>query len=261
MISTLKPAIKALIFDMDGVLWSYNDPLCDLPNLFQAVRQLGLKFLFATNNATLSSAQYVKKFKGFGVDIDPDQIINSGLATANLLKNRHPQGGPIYVIGEDGLVKSLEEQGFYISEKNPLAVVVGLDRHITYEKMKTATLMIRSGVEFVGTNPDTTFPTPEGLAPGGGTFIAAIQAATDVVPTIVGKPFPPMLKMAQDWLDTPPDQVLAIGDRLDTDILGGQRSGFKTALVLSGVSTKEEAAAWKPQPDLICPNVMDLFKK
>jgi 4-nitrophenyl phosphatase len=260
MISTLKPAIKALVFDMDGVLWKNNEPICDLPKLFRMVEQMGVKFLFATNNATLSCAQYVKKFKGFDVDIKFDQIINSGFATANLLKQKYPEGGPVYVIGEDGLIKSLEEQGFFISDKNALAVIVGMDRNITYEKMRIATLLIRNGAEFIGTNPDKTFPTPEGLAPGGGTFIAAIQAASDVVPTIVGKPFPTMLRMAQERLAIPPDQILAIGDRLDTDIAGGQRAGFKTALVLSGVSTKEEVAVWKPQPDLICSNVMEIFE-
>jgi 4-nitrophenyl phosphatase len=247
------------MFDMDGVLWKSCTPLCDLPKLFEKVRKSGYRFIFATNNATQSKTQYVKKFEGFGVSIDRDQVITSGQATAHYMKKKYPEGGPVYVVGEEGLIHTLEEQGFYFAEKDVLAVVVGLDRFINYDKLKIATLLVRSGVDFIGTNPDTTYPTPEGLVPGGGTFIATIQVASDVTPTIIGKPFPAMLDMARDALDMPKGQILAIGDRLDTDILGAQQYGFKSALVLSGVSTEQELSSWSPKPDLVCSNVMDIF--
>ena len=260
MITNLMPKINGLIFDMDGVLWKSNTPLCDLQKLFFRVKQLGYKFLFATNNATKSNEDYVTKFKGFGVEIDESQIITSGQATAFYLKKKYPEGGSVYIIGEEGLIKTLKEQGFYLSDTKPKAVVVGLDRQITYEKLRIATLLVRSGIEFVGTNPDTTYPTPEGLAPGGGAMVAIIQTASDVTPTIIGKPFPAMLDMAREALSLPSDKILVIGDRLDTDILGAQNNGFRSALVLSGVSTIEELDAWSPKPDIVCSNVIEIFK-
>ena len=122
---------------------------------------------------------------------------------------------------------------------------------INYEKLTTATLLIRSGLPFYATNPDKTFPTPQGLVPGAGAIIAAVQAATDIEPIIAGKPQPTMLQVALERLETPALQTLAVGDRLETDILGGVNAGCRTALVLSGVATLDDLAHFDPKPDLV----------
>ena len=163
------------------------------------------------------------------------------------------------MIGEVGLVQTLAEQGFYLSEEDVLAVVVGLDRNLTYEKLKKATLLIRSGVPFIGTNPDRTFPTPQGLIPGAGAVIAAVEAATDVKPVYAGKPETYLYQLALDRLAVPPQEALVIGDRLDTDITGGQSLGCKTGLVLTGVSTETEALNWKPALDYIASDLFSLL--
>ncbi len=243
--------VKALVLDMDGVLWRENAPIGDLAAAFAGFNKAGIKVMLATNNATRTPAQYLQKLSGFGVILQEDQVINSAMGVAYLLKKRFPEGGPVYVIGEIGLITALQEAGFYHSEEPGLAVIASMDREITFWKLKKATLFIRSGIPFYFTNPDRTFPTPEGLIPGAGAIQAALEAATDASPIIAGKPSTTLFDFALERLGTKPQETLVVGDRLETDILGGQRAGCLTALVLSGISTKAEAEAWRPNPDLV----------
>jgi 4-nitrophenyl phosphatase len=257
-IRTLKN-IKALVLDMDGVLWRENEAIGDLPATFVRFEKAGLKVLLATNNSTKSQEMYVEKLAGMGVHLDKEQIITSAMGVAYLLKKRFPDGGPVFVVGEIGLISALQNAGFYITEQNPLAVIAGVDRQINFEKLKQATLLIRSGVPFYGTNPDRTFPTPEGLIPGAGAFLAAIQTATDVEPIIAGKPSSILYEFALEKLHTLPVETLAVGDRIETDIIGGQKAGLHTALVLSGIATRAQGEAWMPKIDLILPELGDLI--
>lgn len=258
MIFDLIPRIQALILDMDGVLWKENTLLVDMPAVFSRFQELGLKVVMATNNATRSVDMYLKRFDEYGVHLAPWQIINSAIAIGHLLRQRFPQGGPIYIIGEKGVHDTLADYGFYFSEDHPLAVVVGMDRQVTYDKLTHATLYIRAGLPFYATNPDKTFPTPQGLVPGAGAIIASVMAATDQEPIWGGKPQATMLQVALERLGTPADQTLAVGDRLETDILGGYNAGCKTALVLSGVATLEELKAFLPKPDLVAADLAQL---
>lgn len=257
-IQTLKN-IKALVLDMDGVLWRENEPIGDLPGAFARFEKAGLKVILATNNATKSQKMFVEKLAGMGVHVSEDQIITSAMGVSYLLKKRFPNPGPIYAVGEIGLTTALENAGYTISDKDPMAVVAGVDRQITFEKLKKATLLIRQGVPFYGTNPDKTFPTPEGFIPGAGAILASLVAATDVEPIIAGKPSPTLYEFALDKLGTLPSETLAVGDRIETDIIGGQRAGLKTALVLSGVTTRAEGEAWQPKINLILPELGDLL--
>lgn len=243
--------IRALILDMDGVLWKDKEPIGNLPAIFARLQSKNVQVILATNNATRTPDQYVQKLAGFGVTVEPWRIVNSANATAHRLMKDFPKGGAVFVVGEEGLVKALAAQGFVPAgpEDRPLAVVAGLDLHITYEKLKQATLLIRSGVPFYFTNPDRTFPTPQGLIPGAGSILAALVAATDVQPHLAGKPSPDMYLMALELLNLPAQETLAVGDRLETDILGGQRAGCRTALVLSGVATQADLDSWEPKPD------------
>jgi 4-nitrophenyl phosphatase len=260
MISSLSPRITALILDMDGVVWRENTQIVDLKSVFEQIRAAGLKFVFATNNALRSVTQYQQKLAGFGVEVEAWQIVNSPMAAAFLLKQHIPAGGPVYVVGSQGLVEHLAEQGFHSSEEHVVAVVAGLDTHFSYAKLAKANRFIRSGAMFIGTNPDPTYPTPEGLGPGAGSILAAIETASGVHPLIAGKPFPAMMQIALQRLGTAPGETLVIGDRLDTDILGGQQVGCRTALMLSGVSTQEDADRWEPRPDLVAENLARLLE-
>ena len=175
---------------MDGVLWRGSEPIGDLQSIFVEIDRIGWKVIFATNNATRTISQYISVLSSFGVSAEPWQVINSATAVTYYLCSKFPHGGPVYIIGEQGVIEACSEHGFYQSDSGAIAVIAGMDRNLTYEKLKTATLLLRAGVPFIGTNPDLTFPTPVGLVPGAGSILAALTAASDVSPTIVGKPEP-----------------------------------------------------------------------
>jgi 4-nitrophenyl phosphatase len=253
-------AVRGLILDMDGVLWKDQEPIGCLPEIFERIHHLGLKVILATNNATKDVQDYLHKLNGFRVILEPWQIINSSMAAVSYLKRKFPKKGPVYVVGMDGLKRTLAEAGFCHQEKGDvLAVVVGMDRTLTYEKLRRATLLIRSGAPFIGTNPDRSFPTPEGLAPGAGAILSAIQTASDVTPIICGKPEPELYQLALDRFELTAENVLAVGDRLETDILGGQNIGCLTAVVLSGVTTPSAVSRWQPAPDIIAENLASVI--
>jgi 4-nitrophenyl phosphatase len=258
MITSLSPTIKGLIIDLDGVLWRDHQPIGDLPAIFSKIVKNGWKYAFATNNSMYTPEFYRQKIEGFGVQLENPLIVTSPLAVVHTLAKLFPENCPIHIVGENGLIETLSKAGYYHQENNVLAVVAGLDRKITYEKISKAAKLIRSGAKFIGTNPDKTFPTPDGLAPGAGSILAAIEAAAGVAPMIVGKPFPNLFEAALDKLHTTPEETLVIGDRLDTDILGGQRAGIRTALVLSGVTNQADLDQWQSKPDLVAASLTDL---
>jgi 4-nitrophenyl phosphatase len=253
-----RSSIEALILDMDGVLWRGNESIGDLKSIFGQIKRIGWKVIFATNNATRTIHQYVQVLASFGVHAEPWQIVTSATAVIDLLINKFPNGGPVYLIGEQGLVEACAEFGFYHSDAGALAVIASMDRELTYEKLKSATLLLRKGVPFIGTNPDRTFPTPQGLIPGSGSILAALTTASGVSPIIAGKPESTMYKVALERLNTTAEHVLVVGDRPETDIAGAQLIGCRTALVLSGVTNAAEASIWQPAPDLITENLETL---
>ena len=255
--------IKALILDMDGVVWRGDAPIGDLPGTFQRIRDLGLKFVFATNNSTKTAEQYVDKLKGLGVNVEPWQVATSSQAAARAMAQSFPQGTRALVIGEDGLRIPLQEEGFEIVsvQDAPRAqvVVMGMDRGVSFEKLSEAVLLVRQGVRFYATNMDKTFPTPRGQIPGAGAWVSVITTATNVEPIVAGKPFPFLMELSLERLGSTKEETLVVGDRLETDIAAGQRVGCPTALVLSGVSTNEEADAWNPKIDLIADDLAVLI--
>ena len=249
-------SLVGLILDMDGVLWRGSQPLGNLPDWFARLQALGLRWVFVTNNATRTPADYVTKLARFGVPAHEDQILNAALAAVTALRERWPQGNAVvHVLGEGPLQRFIAQAGFRTTtEPHADAVVAALDRSCTYDKLERAAYAIREGAWFIGTNPDRSYPTPQGLAPGAGALLAALEAATDVAPTIVGKPEPWLFRLALERLGAQPRQALVVGDRLETDILGAQRLGIPAALVFSGVTTPEQAAAWSPPPHVTAPD-------
>lgn len=256
--------IQGFVFDMDGVLWRGNQPLPGLAALFELLHSRALPYALATNNSGKSPADYVAKLASMGVPSVPQTaIITSATATAAHLREHYPQGTLVHVLGGDGLRLALADAGFTLADDAAYgavrAVVVGIDWELTYSKLRRATTLIRAGAAFYGTNPDRTFPTPEGLAPGAGSIIAAVATATDVQPQIIGKPHPPMFNAALHLLGTSAAHTVMVGDRLDTDILGAQQAGMRAALVLSGVTTREELATSAIQPDAVFNTLPELL--
>jgi len=250
---------------MDGVLWSENDPIGDLPTIFQTISRKSLSVVLATNNSSRTPIEYLDRLIRFGVkNLEPWQIITSSLALAADLSSKFPDKGDVFVIGEKGLKIALKDEGFNVVDDehalDTVAVAVGIDRNISFNKLRRATLLIRGGVPFYGTNPDKTFPTPEGLILGTGALLAALSTATDVNPVIMGKPSPYMISLARKRLKSLPDETLVVGDRLETDIAGGQADGCLTALLLSGVTTLSMANNWHPSPDIIANDLSALLE-
>ena len=184
--------LKTLLLDMDGVIWKGDQALVDLPNLFSRIDHLGLNVYCVTNNSARTVEHYLKKLRDFGVILESDQIITSAEAAASYLNHKYPARGNLYVVGESGLVDTLEGNGFQVvvePEKEViLAVVAGLDRQLTYQKIEIAARLIRKGAEFIGTNPDQTIAIPSGISPGAGTIVGAIEIASMKEPLIIGKP-------------------------------------------------------------------------
>jgi 4-nitrophenyl phosphatase len=255
--------IKSLILDMDGVLWRSDTPIGNLPAIFRQIEERGLQYIFATNNGSKTPEQYTHRLATFGVQIDPAQVVTSALAVAHMLAQKFPIGSQAFMIGEDGVRAALQEKGFEILSleraQEAQLFVIGIDWHINYEKMREATLLVRRGVPFYATNPDKTFPSPRGEIPGAGAWISVITTATDIEPIYAGKPFPFMMELSLERLSTKKEETLVIGDRLETDIAAGQAVGLPCALVLSGVSTKEQAAVWKPKIDIIADDLASLI--
>jgi 4-nitrophenyl phosphatase len=264
--SLLPAYIRALILDMDGVLWSENTPIGNLQAVFESIVRRGLKVCMATNNATRTPEQYLERLSEFGVkNLELWQILTSPEALAHELSKRFRDRGCIYTIGETGLVQALTEAGFTVidetnwdASRQMQAVVIGMDRNISYAKLRRAALLIQKEVPFYATNPDKTFPTPEGLIPGAGALIAALVTATGVEPLVVGKPARFLMDLARERMQTAPAETLVVGDRLETDIAGGQAAGCPVALVLSGVTSLEAAHSWMPAPDIIAPDLATL---
>jgi 4-nitrophenyl phosphatase len=251
--------IRALILDMDGVLWRQNQPIGDLPTIFNRIKNNHLKVTLATNNASLSIKQYQEKLNKFGVTLSDEEIINSSQVMAHYLDRQYPNGGTLYIVGENGLRETLTKNNFALGEEHVQAVIVGMDREINYEKLCRATLLIRSGAAFLATNADVTFPTPQGLVPGVGAILACIETATSVKPYVVGKPAPAIYEIAMQRMGVKPEETLVVGDRLETDIAGAQTLGCLTALVLSGVTDPTAAQKWTPAPDLIAQDLTSVL--
>jgi 4-nitrophenyl phosphatase len=263
--------LRGAIIDMDGVLWHGDQPLPGLAEFFAALRARGIRFVLATNNASRTPDQYVAKLAGMGVTVSPAEVLTSAQATADYLaeqRQRLPSDGGtprasnrVFAIGDEGLRRALLEAGFDLCRLYELdagVVAVGMDRALSWDKLATATLNIRAGARFVGTNPDTTLPTELGLTHGNGAILAALQVASGVAPVIVGKPEPIMYQQALQRLGTTPAETVAIGDRLETDILGAVRAGLPSLLVLSGISQKSELAAVEYRPTWIMRDIVEV---
>jgi 4-nitrophenyl phosphatase len=189
------------------------------------------------------------------VNLQFTEVLTSADATAIYLPHLVKKNARVYLVGGEGIANALERAGFVQVQENADAVVVGLDLALTYDKLKRATFEIQRGAKFIGTNGDHTYPTEEGIAPGSGAILAALQTASGVAPTIIGKPERPMFDIATEAMGVNPSQCAMVGDRLDTDIEGAQRAGLRSILVLTGVTSRELLAKSPIQPDFTYENL------
>ena len=250
-------AISTFLVDLDGVVYTGNTPIKGAPEFFQFLNATGRRFVCITNNSTLTGTQFAAKLTGMGVRVDESQVLTSPQATAVYLREElglRP-GARVLPIGEEGVVRAMLEEGFVLVDEGADVVVCGLDRRLTYDRLRRACFAIRDGARLIATNPDLSLPTERGLLPGNGATIAYLQAATGVTATVIGKPEKTMLAVAMERAGAAPGETAMIGDGLLTDMLAGERAGVAKILVLTGVSRREDLATAATQPHYVFENL------
>lgn len=266
--------VAGLIIDMDGVLWHGNKAMPGLGDFFQLLRTKKLPFVLATNNASLTQQQYIEKLSSMNIEVEAKEILTSSMATVSYLCEHLPADKKrVFVIGEDGLKQPLLENDFVLTDlyevdqpekgitgRTADIVVSGLDRTLTWDKLATATLNINAGAAFYATNSDSTLPTELGEVMGNGGVLAALESVTGVKPISIGKPEPILYEQALKILGTTKDTTIAIGDRLNTDILGAVNAGIRSVLVLTGVSSAEDVKQVDYEPTWILDDLAALTK-
>ncbi len=268
--TTDSPSPRVYVFDLDGVLYRGADPV---PDAAEAVARLrgtpGVSLFFLTNNSSQNRSDYAEKLAALGMPCTEDEIVTSSSATASYLAAGPGAGGKVALaVGGHGISTELGLVGITVRRYNELRadetidyVVVGLARDFNYDALYAAQQAIFAGAAFIATNRDGQYPMEAGrVAPGAGAVVAAIQACTDVTPVVIGKPEVLGLQTILDRAGVSPTEVVMIGDRCDTDVLAGNRLGVPTVLVLTGVTTREQALTVPPsqRPGRIIETLRDL---
>lgn len=253
----------ALLADLDGVV--YAGPHA-IPGAVESLKQLsglGVGLGYVTNNASRSPAQVAAHLRELGAPADDDQVVSSSQAAAELLAGRLAPGARVLITGSPALAREIDLVGLvpvYSQEEQPEAVVQGFNPEIGWKHLAEAAYVVSAGALWVATNTDMSIPQARGIAPGNGTLVAAVTAATGKKPLVAGKPEAPLFHSAAKRLGA--ERPLVVGDRLDTDILGGNNAGFATVAVLTGVDTRETilAARAAERPDYIIGGLTDLHR-
>lgn len=260
----LAKRFQAFIFDLDGVVYRGNQPLphaVETINLLIADRR---EVFFVTNNSGATREQYADRLQQMGLLVSPERILTSGWATVHYLRQHMPRAR-LFVVGEPSLKQELQAAGFRLIDdpeaQLPDAVVVGIDREFTYQRLAQAQLAILHGAQFIATNTDPTYPAEDRLLPGAGSIVAAIRTATGKPPLVMGKPNPRILLPLLDEHRISLDATLVVGDRLETDIALAHALHMPSALVLTGVTTREdlENAPLDLLPHWVLENLGDLL--
>jgi len=252
--------IESWLMDMDGVLVREEHAVPGADRFLASLTEQGTPFLLLTNNSIYTRRDLAARLRASGLDVPEESIWTSALATARFLEDQRP-GGSAFVIGEAGLTTALHDAGYTLTDRDPDYVVLGETRTYSFERITRAIRLITAGARFIATNPDTTGPTPDGPLPATGSVAALISRATGVEPYYVGKPNPLMMRSALNALDAHSETTAMIGDRMDTDIVSGLEAGLETILVLTGLTTREEAEAHPYRASRIVESVADLVEE
>ena len=245
---------KNYLMDMDGVLVRGKTPIPGAPELIDELNARGVQYLVLTNNPMYTPRDLAHRLQTAGLQVPSDRIFTSAIATARFLQRQRPNG-KAFVIGESGLTDAIHNTGYVMTETNPDYVVLGETHGYNISQITKAVRLIAAGARFVATNPDPSGPTEDGIAPACGAMAALIKEATGVAPFFVGKPNPYMMRSALNYLGAHSEETIMIGDRMDTDIVGAVSSGLDTALVLTGVTRREEIERFPYQPTYVLDSI------
>jgi NagD protein len=250
---------KGFICDMDGVIYQGDSLLPGAPEFVAWLKAENKEFLFLTNNSQKSREELAQKLKRLGIDVDPIHFYTTALATASFLAHQHP-GGSAYVIGDAGLINALYQAGFSMNDVDPDYVVVGETQSYSFEKIRQAIKLVLSGSKLIGTNPDFTCPSDSGPVPGCGAMLAPIELATGRKAYFLGKPNPLMIRHAMRCLSCDREEILFIGDQMETDIIAGIHSEVDTVLVLSGATSEADLIKYAYRPTFVIKGIGDILQ-
>jgi HAD superfamily hydrolase (TIGR01450 family) len=254
----------AWICDLDGVLWRGDRAIDGSMAAVDRLRAAGERVLFVSNNSSMAIAAYLAKFAAMGLGVGGEDVCTSAQAAASLVQ----PGERVLVLGGDGIREALRRRGaeaVEIAEPPDTGridtVMVGMDRALTYERLTAAVRTVLAGARLIGTNDDPTFPAADGLSPGAGSLLAAVAFAADVTPVVAGKPYEPIAVLIRERLgvdEADPSNLLFVGDQPRTDGRMAKALGARFALVLSGVTSAEDAPHADPAPDVVAPDLAAL---
>jgi NagD protein len=250
--------LPSFLMDMDGVLVHEEHAIPGAGQWIEALTGAGLPFLVLTNNSIYTPRDLSARLGRSGIELPPDRIWTSALATARFLHDQRPRGSA-FAIGESGLTTALHEVGYILSEREPDYVVLGETRTYSFERVTQAIRLVEAGARFIATNPDPVGPSKEGPIPATGAVAALIAKASGVEPYYVGKPNPLMIRTALNTIGAHSETTVMIGDRMDTDIVAGLEAGLETVLVLTGVSTRADVDRFAYRPTRVIESIGDLL--
>ena len=245
------------LIDMDGVIYRGHQLIPGAERFIHELLERQIPFLFLTNNSQRTRRDVAVRLKRMGIHVTEEHIFTCAMATARFLAQQKPNG-TAYVIGEGGLLHALHHNGYSVVDHDPDFVVVGEGRAFNCEMIDAAVRMIVDGARLIATNPDVNCPTSQGIRPGCGAIVAMLEAATGRKAFSVGKPSPVMMRMARKQLGLATAETTIIGDTMDTDILGGVQMGYRTVLVLSGSTRRDDLPQFAYRPDQIVNSVAEL---
>ena len=248
---------KGFICDMDGVIYHGNKILPGVREFVEWLKNEGKSFVFLTNASERTPKELQEKLARLGIEVDHTHFYTSALATATFLANQHPKGSA-YIIGEAGLINALYNAGYTMNNVNPDYVVIGESKSYSFERIEHAVNLVIRGAKLIGTNPDITGPSENGITPATKALIAPIEISTGKKAYFIGKPNPLMMRIALKKLGLAPEDTVIIGDRMDTDIVAGIESEIDTVLVLSGISDIKTMESFPYSPKYVLNGVIDL---
>lgn len=254
----------ALLLDLDGVVYLSKEPVPGAVEAISAAQEAGVACLYVTNNANRPAPEVAEQLRGFGLSLDDDDIVTSAQVAARLVRDTFGESATVLPIGGPGVRLALEQVGLGMvasATEHPTAVMQGYGPDVNWKDLAEASYAINGGARYVATNTDLTIPTSRGIAPGNGSLVAAVRLAIKEDPLVAGKPEPAPFWQAAARAGA--ENPLVIGDRLDTDILGGNRAGYTTLMVLTGVHGTDDllAADADHRPTLISADLAALLTR
>ena len=249
-------AIKGILFDLDGTVYLGEKEVPGAAKFINDLKPNGIRALYVTNRSNRSADVVCDHLRGYGIECEEDDIISTADAAALYLKP-----GSYYAIGEENLFDTLNRHGFTYDDKAPDYVIVSFDREFNYDKLKTAVGFIYKGAKFVSTNPDHALKMYDDILPGTGAIVAAVEVGSGIKPITVGKPERIIFDIAIERIGVNRSEVIAVGDNLLTDIPAGAAAGIRTALILTGMSKREDVATSPVEPTWIVDGYEELWDK